>query len=78
MRVYAPKIRPYQQIGAYLRGELTLDEAARQTKTETHRLVRRQYNWFRLKDERIKWFDVSDELMEAKVEGVVGELIKAG
>ncbi|HEY83043.1 MAG TPA: tRNA (adenosine(37)-N6)-dimethylallyltransferase MiaA [Dehalococcoidia bacterium] len=49
----------YKQIGMFLRGELTLAEAAEQIKAETHRLVRHQYAWFRLNDKRIHWFDVS-------------------
>ncbi|MDP6501241.1 MAG: tRNA (adenosine(37)-N6)-dimethylallyltransferase MiaA [Dehalococcoidales bacterium] len=49
----------YKQIGAFLEGGLTLAEAIQQIKTETHRLVRRQYNWFRLTDDRINWFDIT-------------------
>jgi tRNA dimethylallyltransferase len=48
----------YKQIGLYLRGELTLATAIQQIKFETHRLVRHQYSWFRLKDDRIRWFDI--------------------
>ncbi len=48
----------YRQIGLYLKGELTLASAIPQIKYETHRFVRHQYNWFRLKDDRIKWFDI--------------------
>lgn len=48
----------YKQIGMFLRGELTLPTAVQQIKFETHRFVRHQYTWFRLKDERIKWFDI--------------------
>ena len=48
----------YQQIGMFLRGELILETAIQQIKFETHRFVRHQYTWFRLKDERIKWFNI--------------------
>jgi tRNA dimethylallyltransferase len=48
----------YRQIGMYIRGELTLDAAIQQIKFESHRLVRHQYSWFRLKDDRIRWFDI--------------------
>ena len=48
----------YKQIGMFLRGELTLAAAIQQIKFETHRLVRHQYSWFRLKDDRIRWFDI--------------------
>ncbi|MFC2034042.1 tRNA (adenosine(37)-N6)-dimethylallyltransferase MiaA [Chloroflexota bacterium] len=52
----------YQQIGMFLNGEITLEVAIQQIKTETHRFVRRQYNWFRLRDKRIQWFDIKDEV----------------
>ena len=51
----------YRQIERFLKGELTLNEAAAQIKSETHRFVRHQYNWFRLKDDRIKWFNIEKE-----------------
>jgi tRNA dimethylallyltransferase len=46
----------YRQIGQYLRGELSLAEAVALIKKETRRFVRQQYNWFRLDDARIAWF----------------------
>lgn len=61
----------YKQICLYLKGELTLEAAVQQIKTETHRLVRRQYNWFRLTDKRIRWFDITERGFEEEVEGVV-------
>jgi len=48
----------YRQIGQFLEGEISLDAARQQIKSETHRFVRHQYAWFRLKDERIHWFDI--------------------
>jgi len=48
----------YKQIGMFLKDELTLDAAIQQIKFETHRFVRHQYNWFRLKDDRIQWFNI--------------------
>jgi len=51
----------YKQITMYLSGELTLADAAQQTKFETHRLARHQYSWFRLKDVRIGWFDIQKD-----------------
>jgi tRNA dimethylallyltransferase len=47
----------YRQIGQYLTGEITLEEARQKIKTETHRFIRHQYAWFRLNDDRIHWFD---------------------
>jgi tRNA dimethylallyltransferase len=64
----------YRQIGAYLRSEISLDEAVRLIKRETRRFVRQQYTWFRLDDARIHWFDVevnSPEEIEAVVQKFV-------
>jgi tRNA dimethylallyltransferase len=47
----------YQQMGEYLRGEVSLDEAAANIKRATRDFVRRQHAWFRLRDERIHWFE---------------------
>ena len=47
----------YTELGLYLRGEMTLEEAVDRAKTRTHRLVRRQYTWFKPDDPRINWLD---------------------
>lgn len=48
----------YRQIGQYLRGEVSLEEAVALIKKETRRFVRQQYNWFRLDDPQINWVEV--------------------
>src|SRR4029077_20918979 len=48
----------YKQIGQYLRGECDLPEAVRRIKSETRKFVRRQANWFKPSDPKIRWFDV--------------------
>jgi len=55
----------YRQIGQHLAGEISLDEAVRLIKKETRRFIRQQYNWFRLDDPTIRWFDVSGEFYDA-------------
>jgi len=45
--------------GQHLLGELSLDEAVSRTKTQTHRLARRQYTWFKPSAPRIIWLDAS-------------------
>lgn len=57
----------YPQLGAVLRGELSLAEAVQQIKHHTHRFVRHQYAWFRPADERIEWFDLSQRTVEELV-----------
>ena len=49
----------YRQVCACLRGEMTQAEVASKMKTETHRLSRMQYTWFRRDDPRIHWLDAS-------------------
>jgi tRNA dimethylallyltransferase len=49
----------YQQIGQYLRGEVALDKAVALIKHHTRRFVRQQYNWFRLSDPALRWFEAS-------------------
>ncbi len=46
----------YGEIGTYLRGETSLQEAVQQFKHHTHRYIRRQYTWFR-PDTRIRWLE---------------------
>ena len=47
----------YRELGQYLSGELTLDEAVLRTKSQTHGLARGQYGWFKPNDPRITWLD---------------------
>ncbi len=51
----------YRQIGGYLRGEISLDEAVAAIKHGTRRFVQQQYNWFRLSDPGIRWIDPAEE-----------------
>ena len=66
----------YKQIGMFLRGELTLAVAIQQIKSETHRFVRHQYNWFQLQDNRIQWFDIQNRV-ESEIEAVLAEFLKS-
>ena len=61
----------YQQIGMFLQGKIDLPEAVRQIKYNTHRFARHQYNWFRLQDERVHWFEA-----EKKTEQGIRDLIQ--
>lgn len=66
----------YRQIGQFLKSELSLEGAKQQIKSETHRFVRHQYAWFRLKDERIHWFDIEHQ-GDAEIERALAEFIKS-
>ncbi|APV44184.1 tRNA dimethylallyltransferase [Dehalogenimonas formicexedens] len=79
-RGYAPDAAGFRSVGykevvSYLKGELNLRETVERIKVETHRLVRHQYNWFHLNDERIHWFDIGTEYLE-KVKRLVCEFVK--
>jgi len=65
----------YKQVGQYLKGELTLEEATQKMKTETHRFIRHQYAWFRLDDQKINWFDIKSQ-PEAEIETMVSEFLR--
>ncbi len=50
----------YRQIGLYLRGEVTMEEAIALIKRESHHLAKRQLTWFRA-DKDIRWYDMDRE-----------------
>ena len=52
----------YKEMGAYLAGQMSLEESIARIKTRTHRFARQQYNWFNLEDSRIHWLDVGSSL----------------
>jgi tRNA dimethylallyltransferase len=55
----------YAELARHLAGELSLEDAVRQTVKRTRTLARRQMAWFR-RDPRIRWFDVgADGAIEA-------------
>jgi tRNA dimethylallyltransferase len=45
----------YREMAAHLAGEMTIEQATAAAKRATRRLVRHQYNWFKLDDPRITW-----------------------
>lgn len=53
----------YKQIGKFLKGEISLDQAVDLIKTETHRYIRHQYAWFKLNDRRINWFNIQSDVL---------------
>lgn len=65
----------YREVGLSLTEGLALPEGVRRTKVATHQLARRQYNWFSLKDHRIRWYDGQEKSLGAiqrDVEGFLG------
>lgn len=50
----------YREIGAYVRGEIGLEEAVALLKRNTRRLAKRQLTWFR-RDKRLHWLELETE-----------------
>lgn len=62
----------YRQIGLYLRGRLSLDEAVTLIKRDTRHLAKRQLTWFRA-DKEIRWFHPREEGIFQAVEKFLGD-----
>ena len=60
----------YRECAAVLEGRMTLEEAKIQMRRLTRIFVRRQANWFKLEDPKIKWFEAG----EAKAEEIETEI----
>jgi tRNA dimethylallyltransferase len=52
----------YKQISFMRRNKIDRDKTIQNVKADTHRFIRHQYSWFRLKDKRIIWFDTSTDV----------------
>ena len=50
----------YREVVAYLAGDYDLAEAKRLIRRATRAFIRRQYNWFRLSNPAIHWFDLAE------------------
>jgi len=64
----------YRYISQYLKKELSKEEMIEKLNTEIWHFAKRQNTWFK-KDERIKWFDLS-ESYKRKVDGEVRGFLK--
>ena len=52
----------------------SIQEALLLIKKKTRNLIRHQYNWFKLSDPNIKWFDKSSSDINIIAENIIGEL----
>ena len=64
----------YRQMADHLAGRISLQEALKAIKFETHRFARGQYAWFRLSDGRIRWFEVEGAQTDKPFDAVKGFL----
>jgi tRNA dimethylallyltransferase len=60
----------YAQWKPYFEGRATLEEVVVEIRRATRRFIRRQYNWFRLRDPAIRWFDAAGTTAE-EIEGAI-------
>ncbi len=67
----------YRELGQYLEGDLSLEEAVQRTKYLTHRLARRQYTWFKPEDPRIRWLDGQDLRVDEPAARLVEEYLRS-
>lgn len=67
----------YRELGQFLAGDLSLQEAVSRTKTQTHRLARRQYAWFKPSDSRIQWLDSSEPGLPDKAAAMVASFLES-
>jgi len=60
----------YKEIAQHLAGRMDLLESVQLIQRRTRQFVRRQANWFKLEDPRIKWFNL-DEIEPCKIEDYI-------
>jgi tRNA dimethylallyltransferase len=60
----------YRQIGEFLLGHPTLEEAVAEMRKLTRQFVRRQANWFKAEDPDIEWNDVGEGLADRLVDRI--------
>jgi tRNA dimethylallyltransferase len=64
----------YKQVGMMMREQIKPEEIPPKIKVDTHRFIRHQYAWFRLKNERIVWFDIESHI-EFELEALIANHI---
>ena len=67
----------YRELGEYLSGLTSLEEAVARSKTQTHRMARRQYTWFKPGDPRIHWLDADAEHLEERAAALVASFLES-
>ena len=65
----------YQEIYDFLGKRRDWSETIASIRARTHRLIRTQYNWFKLSDPRIDWYDVGDTDMSQISEQISSKIL---
>ena len=63
----------YKEVIGYLQGNIRMDEVVLLMKRRTRSYIRRQANWFKLKDERIKWFEMHDGVGQEVLDYIISK-----
>jgi len=63
----------YREIGEFLDGRCTLEEALQKMARATRHLAKRQLTWFRAVSD-LRWIDVTETRPECVAEELAGEL----
>lgn len=71
--ITAEKIIGIKEIGLFLEGQVSLEEAKELMKKNTRHFAKRQFTWFR-KDERIDWIDVERKSLNSLVERILKDV----
>jgi tRNA dimethylallyltransferase len=66
----------YQQLVRHINGELSLEDAVVEIKRATRAFVRRQANWFKPDDVRIRWHAADSPELLNTLENEVGEFLR--
>jgi tRNA dimethylallyltransferase len=61
----------YREMIEYVQGKISLEEAVMLIKRRTRVFVRRQANWFKESDPRIRWFDAARDNDQAIIEFIM-------
>ncbi len=64
----------YKEIVAYLKGEISLDQAIELLKRNTRRFAKRQITWFRA-DKRIQWIELNQSTNKKKISDEIANQI---
>lgn len=65
----------YSEIIDFLERRLTMPQAIQKIKNDTHAFVRRQYSWFRLKDPKINWLDITEPALQKRANDLIERFI---
>ena len=64
----------YRELATCLQGEISLEDAVQDIKSNTRKFARRQSAWFRLSDPRIRWLQ-SDENVVSEAYGLTNDFL---